>query len=837
MDTNILFNKITNYNGLIFFLDYLNELSPQDNSSLELNNNDLIIFDNFLTYFIFYAKKNISNNDDNNNQNLINKSIDEMKYILISKFQETIYNIMISYKICIDDSCNKFNLYCNNDYNMLFETDLYICINTFFTNNEFKTYDNSFNSNILKNNIRLFIDDYILNNDLNNLFKTSKISEIDGLNYCINQIFQLINDIFDKIQINNFIHDEIGYKIEEIFKESIKLKKISLKFYDNIMLLKNKISILIITFIKQKQSALNICIKQINTIKTLFFNQITSIIKFNTNYEFIKYYLKIYFDSINILIETLISNITFKDNLNDKIFNIKKDIEYYHNKFCENIKINHIDTLIISLKNNTSSLISQYNISSSINIDDFQNLIKNIINNHIEQITSFFEYDVFIYFLRDNKIIKNIFFCLESNEYNFIKSIRKLYQFGDSSFELTKIIKIFTDEYNNYKKNINNKIDDFTNNVLLKINTLSFEENDESSKSKYFEKITILVDDFFYKLINLKSNISEFSTISKNNLSKLFQNYLSELINTYTKKLNYMNYENIKLIYDEMILYQTILDNFFNIIHFNCQESDYLNLRLVSGYCNKLKSSINDINYFLFLNNNKPIADKLKLIFEFFLNSNKTVQREYNTYNFIKYLSQINSLLNKKIIDYNYDNLFNEYKKIFKYSELSIDKNDFDLPTNIISLKNKLIVFFLFEIGYKDKFIKFYSDIVSYKKLSNNDPNQHTIIQSINEYIQFLLNNINKFDFKISYDSHFDIDSNKYMQNNECLFDNLLFYKFFTNTTNINSLLVPININQFFFDNYIGKYIIPIISVLNNNLNFKIPPSIKFYNMFKLAIK
>ena len=825
MDTNILFNKITNYNGLIFFLEYLNNSSQQNNSSTKLNSNDLILFDNFLTYFIFDAQKNIS---VDNNQTLINKSIDEIKYILISKFEESIYNIMISSKIFFDDSCDKFNIYCNYDYNILFETDLYISINTLLTNNEFKKYDKMFDSNILKNNIKLFIDNYILNNNLINLFKTS---EINGLNECIGHIFQLIDEIYTKIQINSFIHDEIGNNIETIFNDSVAEKKISLKFYDYIMPLKNKISIQIITFLKQKQSALNICIKQINNIKTEFLNQIIHIIKFNTKYEFIKYYLNIYSDSINKLIDNIISNITFYDNLDEKIINIKKKIELYHKIFSENIKINHIDTLISSLKNNTSSLISQYNMISKTNLHDFQIEITNIINKHITQIKNFFEYDVFIYFLKDSKIIKNIYFRLESSEYNFIKSIQKIYQFDSLLIIKIEIIKIFTDEYNNYKKNILTKIDDLTKNVLLEINTLSFEEIIKS------------VDDFINNLINLKSNINEFSIISKNNLSKQFQKYLSDLIKTYTQKLNNISYDNIKLIYDQMILYQTISDNFFNIIHFNCEESDYLNLEFISDYCNKLKSSINDINYFLFLNNNQPISDKLKLIFEYFLNSNKMVQREYNTYNFIKYLSQINSILNKKIdeykkiSEYSYDKFFSEYKKIFKDSELIISKNEFDFPTKIISLKNKLIIFFLFEISYNDKFIKLYSDIISYKKLSNNDPNKQIIILSINEYIQFLLNDINKFDFKISYDTNIDIRSNKYMQNKQCLFDNLLFYKFFTNTTNINSLLEPINIDQFFFDNYIGKYIIPIISVLNNNLNFKVQNNIKFYNMFKLAIK
>lgn len=833
MDTNILFNKITNYNGLIFFLQYLNELSLQNESSTKLNSNDLILFDNFLTYFIFDAQKNMS---VDNNQTLINKSFDEIKYILISKFQECIYNIMISFKICIDNTCDKFNIYCNYDYSILFETDLYISINTFLTKNEFKKYDNSFNSNILKNNIKLFIDNYILINDLNNLFITLKNSEIDGLKYCIDEIFKLVDDIYTKIQINNYLYDEIGNKIETIFNKSVDEKKISLKFYDYIMPLKNKISIQIITFLKQKQSALNMCIKQINNIKKDIFNLIMDIIKFNTQYEFIKYYLKIYSDSINKLIDNLILNITFNDNLDDKIINIKKEIESYHNKFCENIKINHIDTLIVSLKNNTSSLISQYNINSSINLDDFQIEIIDIINKHIKQIKNFLEYDVFIYFLRDCKIIKNIYFCLESNEYNFIKSIRKIYQFDDSFVDDylvdDSLIKIFTDEYDNYKKNIGKEIDD-----LLDIKTLGFEANDKLSKYKYLEKITQYVDNFINKLINLKSNISEFSIISKNTLSEKFQEYLSGLVNTYTKKLNNMNYDNIKLIYDQIILYQTISDNFFNIIYFNCEESDYLNLEFIRDNCNKLKSSINDINHFLFLNNNQPTSDKLKLIFKYFLNSNKIVQREYNTYNFIKYLSQINSLLNKKISEYSYDNLFSEYKKIFKNSELIINKNEFNFPTKIISLKNKLIIFFLFEIGYDDKFIKLYSDIISYTRLSNYDPNKQIIIQSINEYIQFLLNNIDKFDFKISYDTNIDIGSNKYMQNNDCLFDNLLFYKFFTYTKNMNSLLVPINIDQFFFDNYIGKYIIPIISVLNNNLNFKVPNNIKFYNLFKLAIK
>jgi hypothetical protein len=822
MDIPILLNKITNYNGLIFFLHFLDEIKDSNTNSDE---NHMIIYDKFITYYIFNSKNNTT---QSTTPLLIDLPINEKKKILISELKNNIMDITKSYKYMIDKLCNNYNAYCNDTYDISFIDELKLNIDTFLTDDIFKKYDLSYDKTILKNNIKCFISNYIISNQIDSIVN----DELDNFNNSIGSIDEFINKIYDKKDIGKYLDvltDSVKNEIHTKFTNNL-----SLKCQDQISILIDKVSLLIVNFLKQKQDAFNKLINKISGIKIDILKKINMCINSNMKNELICYHLRKYYDYFDKLICDFIYNISLVDSFNEKITECIDNINNYHIIFCKNIKINHIDIIIFSIKINTSCLITKQKNNSNIELFIFQKYINDIIYEHINQIKQYFIFDLIINFIRNSKIIQNIFLSLNSDEYTLIKLIRKLYYFDYLSFDSTKINEYISDQYTIYKNNIISKIDEYYNKLLLDIKTIDI---DTVHTNYYLQSVQTSINTFIEQLINLKLNINTYTTQFKNNLSNNIIKYFNDLSINYNQQLNEFSYNIINNIYNQYtksISNQN--NNTSNIINFNHDVIKYLNLEFISNNYIELKKISNDINYFLYINNTETTFEKINSIFLFLFKSDNIINRQYLTSNFIGYLTQLNSILNKIYQTTDNFNFFDEYKKHFyNYTDniLSIDENEFNFPTKIISLKNKLIVFFKLYIDYNYSFYKINDDINSYKKLSQNDSNRYFIIASVDEYKKYLLNKINMFDFKIKYDVL--ITETTFIETDNSLYDNLLFNKFITNTEDIKNLSKITN--KFFYDNYVIKYVIPIINILRNNYNFTVRSEIKLNELFVLLIK
>jgi len=833
MDNNILFNKIANYNGLIFFLQFLEE---NNNSINILDKDDQEIFDNFLNYYVFDGKmkntpliySNTSLIYSNTSLTFSDISIDEKRKFLIIQNKEITNNIINSFRFYIHDLCIKYNKFCTNKYDVSFNTELYLNIIHFFDNINFKEYNISFTSDVIKNMIKQLFDESI--SKFSNYTQNDDKDDVEKLILCLYAIYDLIDEIYNIKEINNLLNvlfENLDNRIDRIFKLNV-----DNKCYDNINLLKNTIITTMKTFFKEKQKIFNKNINNISNFKTDIITQIQYILSYKTNYTFVKTNLLSFSANFQKIIDSFISNSSFMDGLlSENITLLKTKILNYYEDLCVNIEINHIDIIIKNFQFDISNLLNNIQISSDTDVFILQADSKDVIYQYIEQIKTYYKYDIILAIFREYDIIKNIYYQIKSPETDLINLIRKLYNFLPFNPEI--IINIFIDEYNNYLKKIDDTIEECYIDILLKINKLKFNNSNISSSDIFFQSINTYINDLQNKLINLVEDINDYFIDAKNRLAINIQKYLDHLNLEFIKLLNNSLATDIDTIYEKYNNSNKNIKPYINIVDFYCDMSEYLNLDPIKNYCIELSKLIQFINYFLY-SDSKSSINNIKLIFMFFLKSDISLNREYNSYNFIKYLSQFNSILNQKIDSlYGIDSLITSYNNKYEI----INKNEFKYPTKINTFKKKLMIYFLKYIDIDYHYSNYYSYIYKYNNSSLSNLDKQYLISNISDYFNYLSINSHILDLDINYYSKNTENTIIYANNKTCLIDNILFFKFFTCTNKLNTLLNSKMVNQFIVEDYVIKIIIPLFSTLTNNMKINTPINLKYYDMFKIIIK
>ena len=520
--------------------------------------------------------------------------------------------------------------------------------------------------------------------------------------------------------------------------------------------------------------------------------------------------LENYNDFINLYPD---NNIKELDNIliNNKSIYSKLELELNN---INNIKPNYIekplynyneiiDKINYIFNNNINDFIKFYNKNPKLNlnnnIDIFDNITYNIIKNNIKKekilLNRISNNEKKLIDIDNN--IKN--YMLELNKFDCIIKPDINIKFKNSKTVLKNIEKFKNiDDLITY----NNTNNELINNYNIKINEITDIEN----------KISILNNELL-----LLNNNDEYKydpnciyccnrpwviKIKELNLNILKLKNNIDLINIDIKN-NFKNINNIIKEYDN----NNIIINKYNL--YNKWYNYYLYIEIKS----KLEINIKSYdNIKIFLENDKKELDKLKYIFDNFLNLSYNLYNIYNDFNnYFKYIDWLDkyNLINNKInnIKNEIDNL-NKHIYYFNNIKPRIDNYN-NLNSKYLNWKknnyNK-------KIYNSYKYIKLKKNIEKYKLYLNyidNKNKQSEMLKKIkiNENINLIDNDINNINLII----------NEYNTTNTINNDNLdAFNKLITIENNINNVINIINIiidkfkdyRKWLYNNYILKNII-----------------------------
>jgi hypothetical protein len=688
---SIYFNKnILPYKNKFDFLSWkFNPVLDLKNKYLNFNiNSDEIEFNNLFNFNNNNLKLNLLEENKVNMTHMINKSIYTYK-----KFDPQISPITFDLpfdKIYYGNVLKKKNsnkkFYSKNYYHVMEKRHKNLQAITrekynFNKNNNYNGLSNIALKRILKiQRLKKIRSDY-------NKFKVKNIfkNKLNIKKYKINnnQIIKLKKNKFRNI-INKFKKNK-KFK----YKNSFLLKK-----KDNLKLFKNK------NFIysnKNNRNIINYLIKKEKGKKNIF-NEINfkTINILKRKIKFLKNYYKHKFKLAKVKNNKISkTNYYFNSGLVNKVINFnnilnKKNFNFINLNLFLKIRylaiykyINKYNNFILN-KHNLSYNFNNY-INYNNNYKDKDNIF-NFINErykfYFNNLNLLFDKDINKWNLLVSEIIKD-----HRNKPNFrLKVIKNL---NDSKYEIIKnnLIEDFNDyiEFNNNNKQTFNKL-----------NNLNYNKNIFSDSNH----ININLDN--YNFINI-------IILVKNKISILMKKYLliKKLKFNYYNNFNFINdndnnnkyldkLKNISL-YNIQIKLLTLSNLFKNYIKANNKN---LNIKIYNNYINQINYEIIDTynNYMIkkLFDNHKKIKSKFKI-------------RGY----------QIITLINKKLINFNFDNNNNKNQVISKniininknYSIINYNKN---LPKSLIMINQ-----FLKSINRYNTFVKgtivYFNKFINYK--------------------------------------------------------------------------------------------------------------------------
>ena len=641
-------------------LNYINETFNEYNLDLLLINNEL---NNEINSFLGINNQSfIFNNENYENpiNNIINNFNNFMEIFeneINNTFIEEVCEFQNSTEICV---IQKYRSELNySDYNF----------NTVKLRNALY-----YTKNAIKNLYNLF-NDYNFNDiiDNNNIIISDKI--INDKN-----VFQIINETNEKIKYINLETDELLKEAYDYFILDLSKKFTFEKDYlPFIELFKEILNCTYINYLDNITEFNNLT--YINLTELLLeFNE-TLYMQLNITYNYDYYNInKTYFQNIKNYYEQLINNsfIIHKNYINQLNYSYN-----YKNVIKEAIKF-YIDKKIEFFKNTINEFAQNYEfnfLNYSLNLGEYaakymKKKYDDYIFKYIYEYVELYENNSLIYInklLKDLNELENNFYSQFNNIYNNFYEIFKnnitdiiTYDYIDelndnktfcSNYSMEKIETYKKEDKINYEKYIN---------YTILINETISKCNHTENSSEYNENNTINCN---------ISEIEEVIFINKTN-NLLFcheNNYFTYKVKIFEDfELDYKNNLNIIFAKISNIIKERKIDELY-LFNFLINEISFDNYNFTLDDISTDFEDFKDLNFYI--NNNKYIEYRDQIEKSLILNFNISYNKYINDYIIDDILSNIQILINEKIItQINY--LENKILEDFEYYKLLISNMD-----------------------------------------------------------------------------------------------------------------------------------------------------------------
>jgi len=784
----------------LYNIDFLSKL-------VNINKNLSIITPNDYDYQINFMNLN------NNYSNILKKYYNyNYPYYQFYDNYKVIFPKIYEYFINILKNKNSLKIIKNN--NIKFYTKIFFDIYNSYIGNIYVTNSIQITQNyidICNTLLNLFFDynyqfkiNYINNSE--NLLIQSKFSNTKKYN-TVNNCIQILNEyfyynLFNELNIENLNKNNYKYDVIDFFNSLQDINNINFIYQNNILNFLLKVESSIITLLLNLKNNYNINIniqekeiiinKFINVIKQYIINKknISNFINLNysknnvfniNNYNFNLYYI--------------IDNSVNKNLLLDKISNAINDFIYFINEYSyqqnlENIWSKYFKNYTIEFfyyKNNdyniletTFSIVNIYNIIKSylysivFETKEFNNFIKNILDNKYIDIFSYINNNSIINI--DIKIINKIISRTVNNIDELINLILILnleinfgfIQYNELENKLNKDYEFIVTNYTNYYLYLQSKLNNYnlyelnitksTNNFLNFKLFLLFKIINNIDNNTLYNNILInyLINAKKFILNNIQINI--LNLIDNSAVTLDFMN--KNLINGNTINNYYKNIQN-DTIY-EIIDYniQNFKNNFYGYNEY--LKSVYYNLISATNITDENKIGIN-LFFNVIYNFMEGYTDNITI----YDNSDEIITKFYDLIinNCKRYLTVYNKLLGgdvKNIIINNIENydIFNplNYKNELKANNiftLIYENINNSINNNYVFINlfyyNSLIIWLSTKFNRKDEIENIVYYFINLIIINNNNFYKNNINPELNEFYQaldiILFNDYNNFEY------------------------------------------------------------------------------------------